>query len=219
MITPKDDEQSILSAIDRFVACPGEDKATVADCVNQYIHLEDNASARFDIVTLRARLPVDAVNIIITHYKPSHGFPPRPASQNWLKRRPFYTALNDLATCCPDFAEARPLLQEQADVRRASISKTQVVDKNAQGIVLHDVKAVLNRLRTAPVPPLSPEQGRSDEAKHTVIDDNLDDTSTSLHQTVFQPAAAGSEDNQSLQDVQQQSPIEPDPLDWPQTGA
>ncbi|KAF4881353.1 hypothetical protein CGCFRS4_v015648 [Colletotrichum fructicola] len=210
MITPKDDEQSILSAIDRFVACPGEDKATVADCVNQYIHLEDNASARFDIVTLRARLPVDAQipgsALVLYLHTVKTG-------------RPFYTALNDLATCCPDFAEARPLLQEQADVRRASISKTQVVDKNAQGIVLHDVKAVLNRLRTAPVPPLSPEQGRSDEAKHTVIDDNLDDTSTSLHQTVFQPAAAGSEDNQSLQDVQQQSPIEPDPLDWPQTGA
>ncbi|KAE9566214.1 hypothetical protein CGMCC3_g17625 [Colletotrichum fructicola] len=111
MITPKDDEQSILSAIDRFVACLGEDKATVATCVDHYIHLETNAAARFNIVTLRARLPVDA-------------------------------------------------------------------------------------------------------AKRTVNDDDLDDTNTTLNQSVPQPAAASSEDSQSPQKVQQQSPIEADPLDW-----
>ncbi|KAI8306886.1 hypothetical protein K4K61_004047 [Colletotrichum sp. SAR11_59] len=111
MITPKDDEQSILSAIDRFVACLGEDKATVANCIEQYIHLEADAVSRFNIVTLRARLPVDA-------------------------------------------------------------------------------------------------------AKRTVNDDDLDNTNTTLHQPVLQPAAASSEDSQSPQKVQQQSPIEADPLDW-----
>ncbi|KAF0317088.1 hypothetical protein GQ607_015675, partial [Colletotrichum asianum] len=115
MITPKDDEQSILSAIDRFVACLGEDKATVANCIEQYIHLEADAVSRFNIVTLRARLPVDAVGII---------------------------------------------------------------------------------------------------AKRTVNDDDLDNTNTTLHQPVLQPAAASSEDSQSPQKVQQQSPIGADPLDW-----
>ncbi|KAI8258675.1 hypothetical protein K4K53_004217 [Colletotrichum sp. SAR 10_77] len=101
MITPKDDE-SILSAIDRFVACLGEDKATTARCVDHYIHLETEAASRLNIVT----------------------------------------------------------------------------------------------------------------AKDTVKDGDLDDTSAILHQPVLQPAAAGSEDSQSPQKVQQQSPVEADPLDW-----
>ncbi|KAK1846858.1 hypothetical protein CCHR01_10490, partial [Colletotrichum chrysophilum] len=130
MITPKDDEQSILSAIDRFVACLGEDKAAVATCVDHYIHLETNAAARFNIVTLRARLPVDAVSIIATHHNPS----------TWIPSK----------TC----------------------------------------------------------------AKRTVNDDDLDDTNTTLNQSVPQPAAASSEDSQSPQKVEQQSPIEADPLDW-----
>ncbi|KAI8305207.1 hypothetical protein K4K59_012313 [Colletotrichum sp. SAR11_240] len=130
MITPKDDAQSILSAIDRFVACLGEDKATVANCIEQYIHLEADAVSRFNILTLRARLPVDAVGIIVTHHKPS----------TWIPSK----------TC----------------------------------------------------------------AKDTVKDGDLDDTSTILHQPVLQPAAASSEDSQSLHKVQQQSPVEADPLDW-----
>lgn len=75
MITPIDDEQSILSAIDRFVACLGEDKATVANCVHQYVHLETNAASRFNIVSLRARLPIDAVDIIVTNHQPSTWIP------------------------------------------------------------------------------------------------------------------------------------------------
>ncbi|KAH9237266.1 hypothetical protein K456DRAFT_1736078 [Colletotrichum gloeosporioides 23] len=208
MITPKDDEQSILSAIDRFVACLGEDKATVATCVDHYIHLETDAVSRFNIVTLRARLPVDAVGIIQI---------PGSALVFYLHTvyagRYFYAALHDLATRCPSFEEARSLLQAQAAIRRAAISKTPGVDKHAQGIILHDVNTVLNSLRTQ-VPPPSPEQGRSEKAKRTVNDDDLDDTNTTLHQSVPQPAAASSEDSQSPQKVQQQSPIEADPLDW-----
>ncbi|KAF5482873.1 hypothetical protein CGCF413_v015463 [Colletotrichum fructicola] len=204
MITPKDDEQSILSAIDRFVACLGEDKATVATCVDHYIHLETNAAARFNIVTLRARLPVDAQipgsALVFYLHTVNAG-------------RYFYAALHDLATRCPSFEEARSLLQAQAAIRRATISKTPGVDKHAQGIILHDVNTVLNSLRTQ-VPPPSPEQGRSEKAKRTVNDDDLDDTNTTLNQSVPQPAAASSEDSQSPQKVQQQSPIEADPLDW-----
>ncbi|KAI8189342.1 hypothetical protein K4K51_004881 [Colletotrichum sp. SAR 10_75] len=102
MITPKEDDHLFLSAIDRFVACLGKDKATTARCVDHYIHLETEAASRWNIVT----------------------------------------------------------------------------------------------------------------AKDTVKDGDLDDTSTILHQTVLQPAAAGSEDSQSPQKVQQQSPVEADPLDW-----
>ncbi|KAL3292589.1 putative short chain dehydrogenase/ reductase [Colletotrichum asianum] len=208
MITPKDDEQSILSAIDRFVACLGEDKATVANCIEQYIHLEADAVSRFNIVTLRARLPVDAVGIIQI---------PGSALVFYLHTvnagRYFYAALHDLAIRCPSFEEARSLLQTQAAIRRASLSKTPGVDKHAQGIILHDVNTVLSSLRTQVSPP-SPEQGRSEKAKRTVNDDDLDNTNTTLHQPVLQPAAASSEDSQSPQKVQQQSPIEADPLDW-----
>ncbi|KAF4922547.1 hypothetical protein CGCVW01_v005215 [Colletotrichum viniferum] len=204
MITPTDDEQSILSAIDRFVACLGEDKATVANCVDRYIHLETDAAARFNIVTLRARLPVDAQipgsALVFYLHTVNAG-------------RYFYTALHDLAARCPTFAEARSLLQEQADIRRASVSKTPGVDKHAQGIILHDVNTVLDSLRTQ-VPPPSPEQGRSGKAKRTVNDDDLDNTNTTLHQSILQPAAASSEDSQSPQKVQQQSPIEAGQLDW-----
>ncbi|KAF5500017.1 hypothetical protein CGCA056_v014954 [Colletotrichum aenigma] len=204
MITPQDDEQSILSAIDRFVACLGEDKATVASCVDHYIHLETDAAARFNIVTLRARLPVDAQipgsALVFYLHTVNAG-------------RYFYAALHDLATRCPSFEEARSLLQAQAAIRRASSYKTPGVDKHAQGIILHDVNTVLNSLRTQ-APPPSPEQGRSEKANRTVNDDDLNDTNTTLHQSILQPAAPSSEDSQSPQKVQQQSPIEADQLDW-----
>ncbi|KAI8240141.1 hypothetical protein K4K55_001094 [Colletotrichum sp. SAR 10_96] len=110
MITPKDDE-FFLSAIDRFVACLGEDKATIANCVDHYIHLETEAASRFNLVDLRARLPVDA-------------------------------------------------------------------------------------------------------AKQSVNEDDIDDTNSTLHQSILQPAAASSEDSQPPQKVQQQSPTEAGQLDW-----
>ncbi|KAF4807655.1 hypothetical protein CGCSCA5_v013178 [Colletotrichum siamense] len=195
MITPKEDDHLFLSAIDRFVACLGKDKATTARCVDHYIHLETEAASRWNIVT-----QIPGAALVFYLHTVNAG-------------RYYYAALHDLATRCPSFEEARSLLQAQAAHRRAAISKIQGVDKHAQGIILHDVNAVLNSLRTQ-VPPPSPEQGRSEKAKDTVKDGDLDDTSTILHQTVLQPAAAGSEDSQSPQKVQQQSPVEADPLDW-----
>ncbi|KAF4829886.1 hypothetical protein CGCSCA4_v014431 [Colletotrichum siamense] len=195
MITPKEDDHLFLSAIDRFVACLGKDKATTARCVDHYIHLETEAASRLNIVT-----QIPGAALVFYLHTVNTG-------------RYYYAALHDLATRCPSFEEARSLLQEQANIRRASTSKTQGVDKNAQGIILHDVNTVLSSLRTQ-VPPPSPEQGRSEKAKQSVNDDDLDDTNTTLHQSILQPAAAGSEDSQSPQKVQQQSPVEADPLDW-----
>ncbi|KAK2051926.1 hypothetical protein LY76DRAFT_610241 [Colletotrichum caudatum] len=200
-----DDDQSILSAIDRFVASLAEDKAAVAYCVDQYVHLETDASARFNIVTLRSRLPIEAVDIIIAHHNPSTWIPskacqiPGPALVFYLHTvdagRYFYAALHVLSIRCPRFSEARSLLQEQADIRRASDSRKQGVDKSAPGIILNDVNSA------------KPVDNDDDDLNHTTI---------TLPLPVPQPEAVGAEDNHSLEDVQRQSPTEanPDPFDW-----